>query len=134
MMTADGGEPAFISRSTLGYLTLGLGSVGLAVGSVTGLLAYNKREELLDLCQTRDGKYCKVAEPTLEKQAKARQDKRDMKLFADTATISWIAGGALAATGLILLITAPDEPAEATDEAKVKPYLGFGTIGAVGTF
>ncbi|MEY4549195.1 MAG: hypothetical protein RL685_5390 [Pseudomonadota bacterium] len=134
MMTADGGEPAFISQSTLGYLTLGLGGVGLAVGSVTGLLAYNKREELLDLCQTRDGKYCKVAEPTLEKQAKARQDKRDMKLFADTATISWIAGGALAATGLILLITAPDEPAEATDEAKVKPYLGFGTIGAVGTF
>lgn len=134
MMTADGGEPAFISQSTLGYLTLGLGGVGLAVGGVTGLLAYSRHEALLDLCQDRDGNYCRIADSSGDKRKQALQDKRDMKLFADTATISFIAGGALAATGLILLITAPDDPAEATDEVKVKPYFSFGTIGAVGTF
>jgi hypothetical protein len=134
MMTQDGGEPAFISQSTLGYLTLGLGGVGLAVGGVTGLLAYSRHEDLLDMCQERDGNYCLVLGSAGEKRDQAVQYKRDMTLFANTATVSFIAGGALAATGLILLLTAPDEPAAATDEAKVKPYVGFGTIGAVGSF
>jgi hypothetical protein len=133
VMTHDGGEPAFISQSTLGYLTLGLGGVGLAVGGVTGLLAINARQDLLDLCPDRDGKYCLVADDASgSKRTKAEQDKRDMDLFASTATISFIAGGALAATGLILLITAPDDPAP--QEAQVRPYVGFGTIGAVGRF
>jgi hypothetical protein len=133
VMTHDGGEPAFVSQSTLGYLTLGLGGVGLAVGGVTGLLAINARQDLLDLCPDRDGRYCQVVDDANgTKRAQAEQDKRDMDLFADTATISFIAGGALAATGLILLITAPDDPAP--QEAKVRPYVGLGTFGAVGRF
>lgn len=133
LMTSDGGEPAFISQDTLGYLTLGLGGVGLAVGGVTGLLAMNAKQDLLDLCPERDDGYCVVIDDAAgSKKAQARQDKRDMDLFADTATISFIAGGALAATGLILLLTAPDDPE--TKEAKVRPYVGLGTIGAVGHF
>ncbi len=137
VMTEDGGEPAFISQNTLGYLTLGLGGVGLAVGGVTGLLAINARQDLLDLCPDRDGNYCLVVDdPSFSKRAEAKQDKRDLDLFASTATISFIAGGALAATGLILLLTAPDESGSDPDgeQAKVLPYVGFGTIGAVGSF
>jgi hypothetical protein len=133
LMTADGGEPAFIAQSTLGYLTLGLGGVGLAVGGVTGLLAINAKQDLLDLCPDREGNYCLVMDDAAgTKRAQAQQNKRDMDLFADTTTIAFIAGGALAATGLILLITAPDDPP--TQEAKILPYVGLGTVGAVGRF
>lgn len=133
LMRPDGGEPAFISQDTLGYLTLGVGGVGLAVGGVTGLLAMSAKQDLLDLCPERDGGYCVVIDDAAgTKKAKAQQSKRDMDLFADTATISFIAGGALAATGLILLLTSSDDPG--TQEAKVTPYVGLGSIGAVGRF
>jgi hypothetical protein len=134
VMDDYGGEPPFITQSTLGYLTLGLGGAGLAVGAVTGLIAYNKHEDLLDLCSDRDGNICHVVDPDGTKRTAAVQDKKDMKKFANIATVGFAAGGVLAATGLILLITAPDDLATEAQEAKLRPYVGFGTIGAVGSF
>jgi hypothetical protein len=58
---------------------------------------------------------------------------RDMRTFATAATISFVAGGALAAAGLLLLITAPDDSNE-TAQRTFTPYVGLGSIGAVGTF
>lgn len=133
IMTADGGEPAFISQSTLGYIALGLGGAGLAVGSVTGIIAVNRRQELEDIpCLLRDRSNCYVANDSAVVR-KTLAAENDLETFSTAATISFIAGGALAATGLILLLTAADDdPRDET--ASVFPYVGLGSIGAVGTF
>jgi tetratricopeptide (TPR) repeat protein len=133
VMTADGGEPPFISQNTLGYVALGLGAAGIAVGTVTGIMAINRRQELDDFeCYQEVGNTCYlVNDPETVNAAVSAKD--DLDTFAAAATISFIAGGALAATGIILLVTAADEPAEVAG-ASVRPYVGLGSIGAVGTF
>ena len=134
VMTNDGGEPAFISQSTLGYISLGLGGAGLVFGGVSGLLAFNHHQDLVALCENRDQNPCHVNDPDGSKHAAAVKDQQDMKTFATASTVGFIVGGALEATGLILLITAPDDPGKSAQEVTLHPYLGFGTIGAVGSF
>lgn len=134
VMSADGGgEAGFMSQSTLGYVALGLGGIGLGVGGVTGLIAMNRRSELDDVAKgcrpTSAG--CEIYDPDNSEHVRAVKAHDDLKTFANAATIGFIAGGALAATGLLLLITAPDESASS---ASIYPYVGLGSIGAVGTF
>lgn len=132
VMSADGGEPSWVGQSTLGYIALGLGGAGLAVGSVTGTLAINRRNELEDVqCEWRDGNQCWVNQ-ALRGDVSAAKD--DLETFSTAATVSFVAGGALALTGLILLITAPEDSPEAATKPTLHPFLGLGSIGAVGTF
>ena len=134
VMTADGGEPGFMSQSTLGYVVLGLGGIGLAVGGVTGLMAMDRRSQLDDMAEgctpLPDGR-CRVYDPDGSLQTEAKKTRDELKTFANAATIGFVAGGALAATGLLLLITAPDDSG---GSASIYPYVGLGSIGAVGTF
>jgi hypothetical protein len=142
VMTYDGGEhTSFITQNTLGYATLGLGGAGLIVGSVSGILAFSAHEDLLDYCDDRNTSHCLITDPLGTKHAAALQKKQDMEKYATIATVGFVAGGALAATGLILLITAPDDPekpehssAGSPPSATLRPYVGFGTVGAVGSF
>lgn len=134
IMTTDGGEPSFISQSSLGYIAIGLGGAGIAVGTVTGILAINRRQELDDLpCIGQVGSVCYADnDPAIVNAAFAAED--DLETFATAATISFIAGGALAATGLLLLISAPDEPTASAQTLSVRPFVGLGSVGASGTF
>ena len=136
VMTYDGGEHgSIITQNTLGYVTLGLGGAGLLVGSVSGILAFNAHNDLLDYCDDKNASHCYVTDDAQgTRHSAALQKKHDMEKYANIATVGFIAGGALAATGLILLITAPDDPGKPTQAAKLHPYVGFGTIGAVGSF
>jgi hypothetical protein len=133
IMTADGGEPSWVSQSTLGYIAIGLGGAGLAVGTVTGILAIQRRNELDDIpCVRTTPEVCYAsAESGTVSAAYAARD--DLRTFSTAATISFIAGGALTATGIILLATAPDDPAPQA-ALTIHPYVGLGNIGAVGTF
>jgi hypothetical protein len=134
IMTADGGEPSFVSQSSLGYIALGLGGAGLAVGAVTGIIAINRRQELDDIpCIEEVGELCYANnDPATVNAAFAAKD--DLQTFATAATISFIAGGALAATGFLLLVTAPEDPPASAQAISVHPYVGFGSIGASGSF
>jgi hypothetical protein len=134
VMTADGGEPGFISQSLLGYVTLGLGGAGLVAGTVTGIIAMNRRQELEDIpCVATDGDLCyAVNDPDTMSAAVAA--KEDLDTYSTASTISFIAGGALTATGLILLLTLPDEPPATAQGLTIVPVMGLGSIGAVGTF
>jgi hypothetical protein len=135
VMDDNGGEPGFMSQSTLGYVALGLGGAGIVVGGITGILAYSRHQDLVNTpCAEKVGNHCWVLDPTPEKQKEAQQTEQEMNTFATISTVGFIAGGALAATGLILLITAPDDPDTTTAAATLRPYVGFGTIGAVGSF
>jgi hypothetical protein len=133
IMTEDGGEPGWISQDTLGFVALGLGGAGLVVGTVTGIIAINRRAELDDIpCIEQVGDICYADnDPAIINRAVAAED--DLRTFATAATVSFIAGGALAATGLILIATATDDGAP-SEAVTVRPFVGLGSIGAVGTF
>lgn len=135
VMTADGGEPSFISQSTLGYIALGVGGAGLAIGSVTGIIAMNRHSEITDLpCSSVDlDGACRIDDPSPTAD-RLRALRHDFDIFATAATTGFVAGGVLAATGLLLLLTAPDEDAASSAGPSVQPYVGLGQLGAVGTF
>jgi hypothetical protein len=136
IMDENGGEQSsFMSQSTLGYVTLGVGGAGLVVGGITGLLAYSRHQDLVDTpCAVKEANHCWVLDPTEDKQKQAQQTEKEMNTFATISTVSYIAGGALAVTGLILLVTAPEDPVTTARIPTFQPYVGFGTIGAVGSF
>ena len=80
----------------LGLVVTGLGVGGLAAGTVFGLQAASKNEQASEHC--RNGTECDAEGMRLDEEGRRA---------ATISTISFIAGGALAAGGLILLLTAP---------------------------
>jgi hypothetical protein len=100
---------------------LGVGGAGLVTGSITGILAIRKHDDLADRCH---GKDC----PSSDAKRLARYH-----LYCWTSNIAFGVGAAGLGTGLVLLLTAPRaEPT--SDHASVRPLIGFGTVGAEGTF
>ena len=85
------------TRRTLGWVGVGAGGVGLALGSVMGALALNKHASIKDsgVCS---GSQCPAA---------AQSDVNRLNLFRTVSTVGFIAGGALAVTGVVLVLTAP---------------------------
>lgn len=89
---ADSGS----GTKTIGLVVAGVGVAGLAVGSVTGLMAMSANDDAKKLCPndgacaSRDG---------VDKSDKA-------KTFALVSTVGFIAGGALLAGGAVLWLTA----------------------------
>jgi hypothetical protein len=107
-------------RRTLGFVGLGVGGAGLVLGAVTGGLAIPKHNALDATCP--DG-LC------TRSQADA---VGSYHLFTTLSTAGFIAGGVLAATGLVLVLTAPRHAAPAS--AGVAPVIGAGFAGAQGWF
>jgi hypothetical protein len=133
VMTSDGGEPGILTQRTLGYVALGLGGVGLAIGTVTGIIALNRHSQISDIPCTPDmAGFCHIPADSAE-AVQLTEMRADFHTFATAADVSFISGGVLAATGLILLFTAPDDTDD-EGEATVRPYVGLGSVGAVGRF
>jgi hypothetical protein len=107
------------TRRTIGWVALGAGGVGLAVGTVTAILAMNKRAEIEDTpgC-TPDA--CPVSE----------QDEVDaLNAFRTTSTVAFVTGGVLAGAGLVLVLTSrsPQGPSASA-------FIGPGSVGVRGRF
>jgi hypothetical protein len=83
------------SRKTLAYVALAAGGASLAVGGVTGALALGKHSSLADngSCQ---GDLCLTSQ---------RDAVESLDTLRTVSSIGFIAGGVLAATGLVLLLT-----------------------------
>jgi hypothetical protein len=109
-------------QKTIGFIGLGLGAAGLVAGGVTGGLALSKHASLLKTCL--DGHCPKGSEMTNQ----AAVDS--YKTMGTISTIGFIAGGALAATGIVLVVTAP----KAKPTATLTPVIGLGYLGAEGSF
>lgn len=88
-------EPSNTQR-TIGIVALVAGGAGLVVGGVTGVLAINKKSELDDSGQCEGG--CPES---------LRSDVDALHRFRTISTVGFIAGGVLAATGVVLWATAP---------------------------
>ena len=115
---AAGGARAGSMQRTLGFVALGAGGAGLVVGAITGGLALSKHSDLVRACP--DPHTCKSSEVG------------SFEATEWASTVGFIAGGALAVTGVVLLVTAPR--AKPATDAAVVPVLGLGWVGAKGSF
>lgn len=82
-----------------GGITAGVGVAGIVVGSIFGLKASSKRDDAQAICQDSDPKLCHASE--------GLDVWRDARSAGTISTISFVAGGALIATGAVLWIVAP---------------------------
>lgn len=120
-------EPERASGSALrplGYVSVGIGVVGLAVGGYFGLKAKSTRDDLSDACPADR---CSAAE-----RAKY-DDGRDQ---AGYATVGFAVGGVGLLAGALLLMLAPNEqeqPASLTT-VRLQPALGPGSLWLNGSF
>ncbi len=104
------------SSRTLALAAFGVGGAGLVVGGVTGVIAMGKASDLNGRCP---GGAC----PSSEDAAVS-----SYKTMGTISTVGFVVGGVGVAAGAVLLLTSPKSTAH------VSPYVGFGTLGATGTF
>jgi hypothetical protein len=109
-------------RWTFGAVSLGVGAASLAAGAATAGAAALKRASTLKLCPQG---------PTLCPPSEQPDIDAYNRLGA-ASTATFIAGGALAATGVILMVTSPR--GRPTAGAWVTPVVGPGVLGVRGKF
>lgn len=115
MTPEDSGGRAW--QKPVGWAAIGLGSAGVAFGAVTGVLAIGKRSSLDD-----DG--------CVDTTCPNGVDVDGYNTLRTLSSIGLIAGAVTAATGTVLVLTAPKK----ARTASITPYLGFAIVGAKGTF
>lgn len=95
--TSDAGPGQSGARKTVAYVAVAAGGVGLVLGGVTGVLALSKRGSLEDSGSCK-GDVCLPSQ---------RSDVESLDTLRTVSTIGFIAGGVLATTGVVLLLTQP---------------------------
>jgi hypothetical protein len=91
---SDRGEKDGSTRRLLGWVVLGVGGAGIVTGAVTGGLAISSRSSMKGC----SGTSCPESE---------RGNVNGYNRLRTISTIGFYAGGALAAGGLVLVLTAP---------------------------
>ena len=114
--------PSGPRNHTPALIAFGVGGVGLVVGAVTGGLALGKHGTLANECTNG------ACSPS------AQSDLDSYHSTALLSTIGFIVGGVGVAAGAVLWFTAPKTEANGSGTAYVAPYVGPGTVGAVGRF
>ena len=109
-----------------GFVALGVGVVGLGVGTVFALRAGSKRGEADDLCGPD-------ACP-LSRKAEIDELDSDADSAAGIATAGFIVGGVGVAAGVTLLILSSRESAENRTKPGIRPWIGLQSAGFSGRF
>jgi hypothetical protein len=120
------------SLGTVGFVTAGVGLLGLAAGGVFAYRAMQLQEDSLDACQKDNPNLC---------SQKGYDQRKDSLTAADAATLSFGIGGALLLGGVVLVIVSPSgssEPGAESQTAKLElsasPSAEGGTLRLGGTF
>jgi hypothetical protein len=108
------------SQPTWGWITLGVGAAGLAVGGATGLIAMGQRGTLDDSCVD---KKCPPAQ---------KSDVDGYNQMRMISTIGFGVGAVGVVAGVTLLLTSPDP--QPREQVGVRPWVGLGSAGVEGTF
>jgi hypothetical protein len=111
------------TQKTLGFVALGVGAAGLIVGGITGGLALGKHGDIV--------KSCPEGHCPPDQKASLQPAIDSYNGMGTISTIGFIAGGALAATGVVLMLTAPRVK---VTQATATPIVGLGFVGAKGSF
>jgi hypothetical protein len=134
-----GPEPKGSSK-TLGFVLIGVGGAGIALGSIFGALALGRRSTLDNACSPKSN--CPL---------ESQPDIDSLHTFATVSTVGFAVGGVGLATGLIVLLTsksqaggevksassapsagrAPDRP---LTKPSVTPFVGPRSFGFEGSF
>jgi hypothetical protein len=112
----EGGMP---TRKTVGLVLGGVGVVGVAIGTVTGILTFGKKSDAAALCTSYP---LGCADP-----AAARALNGEASTMGAVSTISFVFGGVLLAGGTVLFLTAPKNVAS----LQIAPTFAGSSIGAV---
>jgi hypothetical protein len=119
----------FPHQDAVGIAAIGVGTAGLVMGTVTGVLALGKHSDLEAMGCNETG--CPTAQPD------AIQSYRTLGTLS---TVGFVAGGVGLVAGLVLLVTAPKAPKKAAPDApksagvRVSPFIGAGELGVFGRF
>lgn len=123
--TAESPAPPAPSRGipVLTWIGFGVAGVGVAVGSVTGLMSISDKNAAQNQCY---GNRCPPSTyGTLDSAS----------TMATVSTVSFVVAGAGAALGVFsFLLRGDDTQPPATGSVSVSPYVGVGALGARGTF
>jgi hypothetical protein len=103
------------SQKLFGWIGVGVGSAGLALGAVSGIMGIAKKPS-----------NCQATHCPENEQAAVDTVNR----WLDISTVSFIAGGIVAATGVTLLLTAPRD----TAQPRVGLWLNAGAAALYGNF
>jgi hypothetical protein len=107
---------------TLGLAAVGVGGAALVVGIGTGAAAAAKHSSTAKLCNTPST--CPAGQ---------QSDINAYYALGNASTAMFVIGGALAATGVVLMVTSRRGEKPAAD-AWIAPLVGPGVLGAQGRF
>jgi hypothetical protein len=107
-------------------VAFGVGAAGLALGTVSGLVAFEKKGDVREACRATDLVRC-------------RSERESGNRAADISTGSFIGGGVAVAVGMVLLLTAAPSTTRSTSKGAttrpvVRPFLGWVGAGVAGLF
>jgi hypothetical protein len=122
--TAADASPSSPMR-TVGFIVGGAGVVGVSVGAVFGLFAMTKNNASKDECNANN-----VCKPH------GKELRDDAQSAGNVSTAFFIAGGVLAAAGLVMVLVTPKETRARAARLEVTPALGsrFMGLGLKGAF
>jgi hypothetical protein len=112
----------------LGYVSLGVGAVGLGVGSVFGLMATGKKSDLAKVCD--EGRCPPMAQDDID----------DMNTYATISTVGFSVGIVGVGVGVALLLSGSGSGPEALPQTaqapslRVHPWIGPHSAGVQGVF
>ncbi|HEY3495240.1 MAG TPA: PEGA domain-containing protein [Polyangiaceae bacterium] len=104
------------------WLAFGVGAAGIAVGTVTGIIALNKNSDLAGKC------------PDRECSEEYDAEVSSYYAFGTTSGIAFGVGVAGVATGIVLLVTGNKSEKPKPAAAEVVPRVGWGSVGLEGRF
>jgi tetratricopeptide (TPR) repeat protein len=119
----DGGGSGGGVLRPVGFAAIAVGGAGLVAGAITLALDASKHATLLQSCPA--GRCAASSEATLQAQVDSYHT------LGLVSTASFIAGGALAATGVVLVLVAPKASQQSVG---VSPVLGPRYAGLAGRF
>ncbi len=119
--------PDVAPNRTVAYVLLGVGVVGVGVGSVFGLTALSKKNDLSNACPDN---HCRVTQ---------QGDLDSAKTSGTISTIAFGVGGAALLVGGILFFTASPHASTtrgsaAPSKLAARPYFDATSLGVVGSF
>jgi hypothetical protein len=113
------------------YVALGVGVVGVGLGTVFALKSKGKRsdaDKLTDEC----GSGCLASDPRAAEISSLDDDARSAKTMA---TIGFVVGGVGLATGVTLfLLSGHKGKSETARTTQIQPWVGLGSAGVRGSF
>ncbi len=108
-----------------GVVTAGAGAAALVVGSVLGGLTIARNNDAAKFCRADDPTLCKAEGVALG---------QDARTFGTASTAAFIAGGVLAAGGVVVFLTAPSGAPTGKTGTSVRARVSAGQLSVEGSW